>query len=70
MNPGKTKIIVFALSAILKEIKIHGEQLTKTKCTRFVSTTKIHGICIDQGLGFKEQVIAIKNIVLDYCEIS
>ena len=39
LNPGKTKIMLFAPSAILKEITIHGVQLTKTICTRFVSTT-------------------------------
>ena len=72
LNPGKTKIILFAPPTILKEISIHGVQLTSDICTRFISTTKSLGIHIDQGLQFKQQVIAVKKesfrVLRDICK--
>ena len=72
LNPGKTKIILVAPPKILKEISIHGVQLTSDICTRFISTTKSLGIHIDQGSQFKQQVIAVKKesfwVLRDICK--
>ena len=72
LNPGKTKIIVFAPSKILKEISIHGVQLTNVICCRFISTTKSLGIHLDEHLQLKDQVMAVKKdsfrVLRDICK--
>ena len=50
LNPGKTKIIVFAPPKILNEISIHCIHLTNTVCVRFVSIVKSLGVYFDQNL--------------------
>ena len=72
LNPGKTKIIIFAPSKILKEISIHGVQLTNAICTRFISTTKSLGIHLDEHLQLKDQVMKVKRdsfrVLRDICK--
>ena len=40
INPGKTEIIIFGPSAVLKELSIHGAFISSSICIRFVSTVK------------------------------
>lgn len=61
LNPSKTKIMVLGHQNILKEIKIHGVQLTRLNCIRFVSVSKNLGIHIDQHLTFKDHIMALKK---------
>ena len=63
-NPDKTKITVNTVCSFSYLERNNNSWCaidTKTICTRFVSTTKSLGICIDQGLGLKKQVIVIKK---------
>ena len=61
LNPDKTKIIVFGHQNILKDIKIHGVQLTISNCIRFVDVAKSLGIQIDKHLTFQDHIMNLKK---------
>ena len=70
LNPGKTKIILFAPSKIMNEISIHGVQLTSSICTRLISKTKRLEIHIFADVyNLKNRLSQLKKTVSESCEI-
>ena len=61
LNPGKTKIMVFAPPNVLSNISIRGLFLPGNICVRFTSTAKNLGVTFDETLNFQSHIAKVKR---------
>jgi len=61
LNDGKTQIIVFGSTNILKEIQINGINTSSGTTVRFISTVKNLGIYMDSQLTLSNHVVNLKK---------
>ena len=60
LNPGKTKIMVFAPPNVLSNISIRGLFLPGNICVRFTSTAQNLGVTFDETLNFRSHIAKVK----------